>query len=159
MKKYLKLVSAALAVIGVIMMFFKQVTITWNHAPFHKESIGLAALVGGDSKYAVSFNGASSGLAGYILLGVAAVILLVVALVPYFKEHDMLSAVVTGLAVVCAIVGTILVFLIRKNFSEANGDSFKSCIVGWAMIAGGSLGSLSALSGALSIIFDINGSN
>ena len=77
----------------------------------------------------------------------------------YFKEHDMLSAVVTGLAVVCAIVGVILIFLIRKNFAENNGDSFKSCVVGWAMIAGGSIGSLSALAGATSIIFDVNGSN
>ncbi len=159
MKKYLKLVSAALAVIGVVMMFFTQVTITWNHAPFHKEVLAINALVGGPSEYGVSFNGASSGLAGYILLGVAALILLVVALVPYFKEHDLLSAVVTGLAVVCAIVGVILIFLIRKNFSAANGDMFKECVVGWAMIAGGSLGSLSALAGATSIIFDVNGTN
>ena len=159
MKKYLKLVSAALAIIGTIMMFFTQVTITWNHAPYHKESLSLAALVGGKSQYAESFNGTSAGLAGYILLGVAAVILLIVALVPYFKEHDMLSAVVTGLAVVCAIVGLIMIFLIRKNFAEANGDSFKSCVVGWAMIAGGSLGSLSAIAGGASIIFDVNGAN
>ena len=158
MKKYLKLASAALAIIGVIMMFFTQVTATWNHPPYHVESLGIQALVGGDSKYGVSFTGVSSGLAGYILLGVAAVILLVVALVPYFKEHDMLSAVVTGLAVVCAIVGVILIFLIRKNFAENNGP-FKECIVGWAMIAGGSLGSLSALAGGVSIIFDVNGSN
>ena len=157
MKKYLKLVSAALAVIGVIMMFFTQVTITWNSN--NSESIGIKALVGGTYKIGTEFSGASAGLAGYILLGVAAIILLIVALVPYFKEHDMLSAVVTGLAVVCAIVGVILIFLIRKNFAENNGDSFKSCVVGWAMIAGGSLGTLSALAGATSIIFDVNGSN
>ena len=159
MKKYLKLVSAALAVIGTIMMFFTQVTITRIHAPYHTESLALKALIGGDSSTGVNFTGVSSGLAGYILLGVAAVILLIVALVPYFKEHDMLSAVVTGLAVVCAIVGLIMIFLIRKNFAEANGDSFKSCVVGWAMIAGGSLGSLSALAGGTSIIFDVNGAN
>ena len=158
MKKYLKLVSAALAIIGTIMMFFTQVTITWNHAPYHKESLSLAALVGGKSQYAESFNGTSAGLAGYILLGVAAVILLIVALVPYFKEHDMLSAVVTGLAVVCAIVGVIMIFLIRKNFADNNGP-FEKCIVGWAMIVGGSLGSLSALAGGASIIFDVNGAN
>ena len=158
MKKYLKLVSAALAVIGTIMMFFTQVTCTWNHAPYHTESLGIAALIGGDSKYGVNFTGVSSGLAGYILLGVAAIILLIVALVPYFKEHDMLSAVVTGLAVVCAIVGVIMIFLIRKNFAENNGP-FKECVVGWAMIAGGSLGSLSALAGGASIIFDVNGAN
>ena len=156
MKKYLKLVSAALAVIGVIMMFFTQVTITWNSN--NSESIGIKALVGGTYKIGTEFSGASAGLAGYILLGVAAIILLIVALVPYFKEHDMLSAVVTGLAVVCAIVGVILIFLIRKNFADNNGP-FKECVVGWAMIAGGSLGSLSALAGATSIIFDVNGSN
>ena len=158
MKKYLKLVSAALAIIGVIMMFFTQVSVKWEY-PGHAESFALNALVGGTTKYGGEIkNPVSSGLAGYILLGVAAVILLVVALVPYFKEHDMLSAVVTGLAVVCAIVGIILIFLIRKNFADGNGP-FKECIVGWAMIAGGSLGSLSALAGAASIIFDVNGSN
>ena len=157
MKKYLKLVSAALAVIGVIMMFFTQVSFKWMSG--HSESLTIQALVGGSTKYAGEIkNPVSSGLAGYILLGVAAIILLVVALVPYFKEHDMLSAVVTGLAVVCAIVGVILIFLIRKNFEDGNGP-FKECLVGWAMIAGGSLGSLSALAGAVSIIFDINGAN
>ena len=153
MKKYLKLVSAALAVIGVVMMFFTQVTITWNHAPFHKEVLGINALVGGPSKYGVNFNGASSGLAGYILLGVAALILLVVALVPYFKEHDMLSAVVTGLAVVCAIVGVILIFLIRKNFD--NGGVYKTVYVGWAAMVAGGCGSLAALFGGLGLIFDL----
>ncbi len=158
MKKYLKLVSAALAVIGVIMMFFTQVSVKWAY-PGHSESFAISALVGGSTKYGdVIKNPVSSGLAGYILLGVAALILLIVALVPYFKEHDMLSAVVTGLAVVCAIVGVILIFLIRKNFADNNGP-FKECVVGWAMIAGGSLGSLSALAGATSIIFDVNGSN
>ncbi len=156
MKKYLKLVSAVLAVIGVIMMFFTQVSFTTYYG--HSESLALKALIGGSSEYLISINPVSSGLAGYILLGVAALIILVVALVPYFKEHDMLSAVVTGLAVVCAIVGCILIFLIRKNFADNNGP-FKECIVGWAMIAGGSVGALSALVGAVSIIFDINGSN
>ena len=158
MKKYLKLVSAVLAIIGVIMMFFTQVSVKWEY-PGHAESFGISALVGGTTKYGdVIENPVSAGLAGYILLGVAALILLVVALVPFFKEHEMLSAVVTGLAVVCAIVGCILIFLIRKNFADNNGP-FKECVMGWAMIAGGSVGALSALVGAVSIIFDINGSN
>ena len=157
MKKYLKLFAAILAVIGVVMMFLPQVTIQWYDG--RKVTYAIEALVGkGNPEDYGGFAGVGTGLAGYILLGVAAVILLVVALVPYFKEHDMLSAVVTGLAVVCAIVGIILIFLIRKNFAENNGP-FKECVVGWAMIAGGSLGSLSALAGATSIIFDVNGSN
>ena len=157
MKKYLKLVSAVLAIIGVVMMFFTQVTVEFTK----KYNLGLEALVGG--KYGQNFEcfGTGAGLAGYILLGVAALILLVIALVPFFKEHDMLSAVVTGLAVICAIVGCILVFLIRKNFEAANGmgDGAGTVYVGWAAITGGSVGALSALVGAVSIIFDINGSN
>ena len=155
MKKYLKLVSAALAIIGTIMMFFTQVTITWNHAPYHKESLSLAALVGGKSQYAESFNGTSAGLAGYILLGVAAVILLIVSLFPYFKEHDILSAVVTGIGVIAIIIGVFFLFFLRKNFMNTNGLNSKDVLVGWGAIAGGSLGSLAAAAGTLSVILDI----
>ncbi len=155
MKKYLKLVSAVLSIIGVVMMFFPQVVISWTES----QTLSIEALVGGSYNIGTEItNPVYSGLAGYILLGVAALILLVVALVPFFKEHEILSAVVTGLAVACAIVGAILIFLIRKNFDTNNGP-FTSCYVGWGMIAAGSLGSLSALVGAVSIIFDINGSN
>ena len=161
MKKYLKLVSAALALIGVVMMFFTQVTVEMGQTG--KINIGLPALVGGEysKQYGLSCNGVGSGLAGYILLGVGAVIMLAVALVPYFKEHDMLSAVVTGLAVICVIIGFILLFLIRKNFEAANGmgGTAGTVYVGWAAIAGGSLGALSTLAGGVSIIFDVSGSN
>ena len=159
MKKYLKLVSAALALIGVVMMFFTQVTVEMGHTG--KMDIALKALTGGEYARNMSCNGVGSGLAGYILLGVGAVIMLAVALVPYFKEHDMLSAVVTGLAVICVIVGFILLFLIRKNFEAANGmgGTAGTVYVGWAAIAGGSLGALSTLAGGVSIIFDVNGSN
>ena len=104
MKKYLKLVSAVLAVIGVIMMFFTQVSVKWEY-PGHAESFAISALVGGSTKYGGEIkNPVSSGLAGYILLGVAALIILVVALVPYFKEHDMLSAVVTTIGNSCLLM-------------------------------------------------------
>lgn len=159
MKKYLKLVSAALAIIGVVMMFFTQVTVEMPQVG--KVNIGIKALVGGEYAQEMSCNGVGSGLAGYILLGVGALIMLAVALVPYFKEHDMLSAVVTGLAVICVIVGLILLFLIRKHFEAANGmgGGNGTVYVGWAAIAAGSLGGLSTIAGALSIIFDVNGSN
>lgn len=161
MKKYLKLVSAALAVIAVVLMFFTQVTVKWTSG--HTESIGIQALVGGtySSEWVkgVSFSGTGAGLAGYILLGVGALILLLAALVPYFKEHDVLGAVVTGLAVICLIVGVFLVFFIRKNFANTNGYESDAVYVGWAAITAGSLGSISALFGALGVALDVAGNN
>lgn len=160
MKKYLKLVSAVLAIIGVVMMFFTQVTVKWG-ASGHTESIGLAALAGNSSfKYAGEIRTVGAGLAGYILLGVGALIMLLVALVPYFKDHDMLSMVVTGIAVVCFIVAIILLFLIRKNFADNNGLVDPSVVyVGWAAITAGSLGSLAILAGGLGMILDLSGNN
>ena len=156
MKRYLKLVSALLALIGVFLMFATQVTVKWFSG--HQEAIGIKALVGGSYKIGTQFNGVSSGLAGYILLGVGAVVFLIVALVPYFKEHDMLSMVVTGLGVVCVIIGVIMLFLVRKSFSDANGP-FEAVYVGWGAIAAGSLGSIAALGGILGMIMDLSGSN
>ena len=154
MKKYLKLVAAVMALIGVVMMFFTQVVVKWT--AWDPESIGLKALIGtGEFAHAGEINTVASGFAGYILLGSAALILLVVALVPYFKEHDILSAVVTGIAVIALIVGTILIFLIRKNFADANGMESEYVYVGWAAIVAGSLGSLSAATGALAIVLDL----
>jgi len=160
MKKYLKLVSALLALIGLFLMFGTQVTVKWG-ASGHTESIGLWALAGTHSfKYAGDIRSIGSGLAGYILLGVGALIMIAVALVPYFKDHDMLSMVVTGIAVICFIIGIILIFLIRKNFQDNNGISDPSVVyVGWAAITAGSLGSLAIASGALGMVLDLSGNN
>ena len=152
MKKYLKLIAAILAVVGVVMMFLPQVTIEWFSGT--KETFGIQALVGGTYKTTSSnFDGVATGLAGYILLGVGALILLLAALVPYFKEHDILSAVVTGAAVICLIIGTVFIFLIRKNFD--NGGVYKTVYVGWAAMVAGGCGSLAALFGGLGLIFDL----
>ena len=154
MKKYLKLVAAVMALIGVVMMFFTQAVVKWT--AWDPENIGLKALIGsGEFEHAGEINTVASGFAGYILLGSAALILLVVALVPYFKEHDILSAVVTGIAVIALIVGTVLIFLIRKNFADANGMDSGIVYVGWAAIVAGSLGSLSAATGALAVVLDL----
>lgn len=155
MKKYLKLVSALMAVVAVIMMFFTQVTVEWISGA--KEVIGVSALVGGKFPHlGTTINGVGSGLAGYILVGVAALILLAAALVPYFNEHDILAAVVTGLAVILLIIGVIFLFLIRKNFASANGIANGAKVyVGWAAITAGCLGSVSALLGSIGVVMDV----
>ncbi len=158
MKKYLKFIAAALALVGVIMMFFNQVTVEW--ASKVKEYLNIRALVGGTYPHlGTEFKGVGTGLAGYILLGVAAIILIAVALIPYFKEHDILSVVVTGVAVVCLIIGIVFLFLIRKNFADANGLESGKVYVGWAAIAGGSLGGLAIIPSGLSMVLDLTGSN
>ena len=155
MKKYLKLFAGVLALIGVVMMFFTQVVIKWNDPFFGKEAIGIQALYGThDTKAGVPFDSTGLPLAAYIILGVGAIILLVVALVPYFKEHDVLGAVVTGLAVICLIVAAIMLFLIRKNFAD-NSIIGGTIYVGWGAITAGSLASLAAAGGVLGIILDL----
>ena len=157
MKRYLKLFSAVLAIAAVFLMFGTQVTGVWAYG--HKEVLGLTALVGGSTKYAGEIaNPVYSGLAGYILLGAGGLIILASALIPYFKEHDILSMVVTGLGVVCLIIGIIFIFMIRKNFSDNNGP-FDVVYVGWAAITAGSLGSIAALAGGLGMIMDLAGNN
>ena len=154
MKKYLKLFAGALALIGVVMMFFAQVVVKWDPF-FGDESIGIQALVGShESKTGVTFESTGLPLAAYIILGVGALILLVVALVPYFKEHDVLSAVVTGLAVICLIVAAIMLFLIRKNFAD-NVIVGPDIYVGWGAITTGSCASVAAAAGVLGIILDL----
>ena len=158
MKKYLKFASAAFGIIALVMMFFTQVVVKFTS----DNAIGFRALVGGEyTKGFVAGNkfaaGNGSGLAGYILVGVGALIVLVTVLVPLFKEHDVLSAVVTGIGVICMIVGTILIFLIRRSFATANMLDSEKVYVGWAAIAAGSLASLGAASGALGIVFDLAG--
>ena len=158
MKRYLKLASAALGIIATVLMLFTQVTVKWGSGL--KDPVAFKALVGGKyTKLGTPFDAAGngSGLAGYILVGVGALIILVTVLVPLFKEHDVLSAVVTGIGVVCMIVGTILIFLIRRNFATANMLDSEMVYVGWSAIAAGSLASLGAASGALGVVFDLSG--
>ena len=152
MRKYLKFASAGLAIIGLIMMFFTQITVKWSEYG-HTESFGLKALVGGSTKYAANIDGVTSGLVGYILLGVGALLVLLTALVAYFAEHEILSSVVTGAGVICMIVGTILIFLIRKNATDI--IEAETIFVGWGAMVGGSLGSLGAATGVLSVILDL----
>ena len=155
MKKYLKLFAGVLALIGVAMMFFPQVVIKWG-SYWGDEAIGIRALVGTyeSPKTLSDYTMTGLPLAAYILLGVGAIILLVAALVPYFKEHDVLSAVVTGLAVICLIVSAIMIFLIRKNFAE-NVVVGPDIWVGWGAMVAGSCASLAAASGVLGIILDL----
>ena len=153
MKKYVKLISGALAILAVVFMFFTQVVVKYNPA----QHLGFTALIGGNypKEIAESYKGVGSGLAGYILLAVGGILILLCALVPYFKEHDVLSMVVVGIGVICIIVGVVLIFLIRRNFMIANGNMSKEVYVGWAAITAGSLGSLAAAGGVLSIVLDI----
>ena len=154
MKKYLKFAAAILALLGVVMMFFTQVTVKWPVSGA-QEDIAIKALVGGTYKIGTEFSGVSTGLAGYILLGSGAIVILLAALIPYFKEHDILSAVVTGIGVIAIIIGVFFLFFLRKNFMNTNGLNSKDVLVGWGAIAGGSLGSLAAAAGTLSVILDI----
>lgn len=157
MKKYLKIISALLAVVGCLLMFGTQVVVKW--ATGVSDAIGVNALVDGEWQNIVGeFDGAYSGLAGYILLGCAALIFLLIAFTS-IKEHDILSVVLTGIAVIALIVGIILIFTIRKSFMDANGLLSKQVYVGWGAIAAGSCGSLAILSGLLSMVFDLNGNN
>ncbi len=155
MKKYLKLISGALAILAVVFMFFTQVVIKWSGTGL-TDMLGFKALVGGTyPKLGTQFSGVGSGLAGYILVGVGGILILLCALIPFFKEHDVLSMVIVGIGAICIIVGVVLLFLIRKNFADANGLLSKDVYVGWAAITAGSLGSLGAAGGILSIVLDL----
>ena len=159
MKRVLKLVSALFALIGCALMLGTQVVVKWGSNL--KEAVGIKALVGGEftGQYSkgIPFDGVSSGLAGYILLGAGAILVLLTILVPIFKEHDILSMVVTGLGVICFIIGIILIFLIRKNF--AANVICDTVYVGWGAIAAGSLGSLAILFGGIGMLLDLTGTN
>ena len=152
MSKIFKIAGGALALIAIFMMFLPQVSVEW--AIFGKETIALPALVGGESKYAVDFNGVGSGLAGYILAGVGGLLLLAVAFVPFFKEHDVLNYLLTGVALVCLIVAIFLIFFIRKGFVDANGLASDKVFVGAGAMIGGSLASLGLAVGGLGLIVD-----
>ena len=155
MKKYLRLAAGALAIIAVFMMFFTQVAIKWSTGTW--ENIGVQALLGGTYKKGTGIEDpVVSGFVGYILLGVGGIIILLCALVPYIKNHDVLSMVLTGLGVVIIIVGIILIFLIRRNFANQVAPvADENTYVGWGAMVGGSLGSLAGLGGILGIVFDL----
>ena len=160
MKRIIKFSAVVLGLIAVLMMLFTQVTVVTSSGA--KIAVKFQALVGGPYKSTFlegTVEGVASGLAGYILAGAGALIILVTILVPLFKEHDVLSSVVTGLGVICLIVGTILIFLIRKNFMEANGYESTKVLVGWAAITAGSCASLAAAAGSLGMILDLSGNN
>ena len=156
MKRILKFVAAILALVGVVMMFFTQVTVKMI-ASGAKENIGISAIAGNGTykTFGTDYTSVATGLAGYIMLGVGALIILVVALVPVFKNHGILSAVVAGFAVIILIIATFFMFFLRKNFMNENGLLSEQVIVGWGAIAAGSLGSLAAATGALSVVLDI----
>ena len=160
MKKWLKLSAVLLGLIATLMMLFTQVVIKWGSNA--KDTVMFKALVGGEYKYlGTKFEAAGngSGLAGYILAGAGALIILITILVPLFKEHDVLSTVVTGIGVICLIVGTILIFLIRRSFANTNLLESGKVYVGWAAIAGGSCASLAAFIGAIGMVMDLSGNN
>ena len=160
MKKWIKLSAVLLGVIATVLMLFTQVTVKW--ATGAKDPVMFKALVGGTySHLGTKFNAAGngSGLAGYILVGAGALIILLTILVPLFKEHDVLSTVVTGIGVICIIVGTILIFLIRRSFANSNFLDSKAVYVGWAAIAAGSCASLAALFGGIGMVMDLSGNN
>ena len=69
------------------------------------------------------------------------------------KEHDILSAGVTGIAVICLIIGTVFIFLIRKNFD--GGSVYEKVYVGLAAMVAGGCGALAAAAGALGLILDL----
>ena len=160
MKRILKFVAAILALVAVFLIFAPQVVLHWSNGA--KQVITYNAVVPGEHanegvSYCVTYFGVPSGLAGYIILGVGAFIILVVALVPVFRNHGILAAVVTGFAVIILIIATFFMFFLRKNFMEqvGNGLSSEKVYVGWGAIAAGSLGSLAAATGALSVVLDI----
>ena len=153
MSKMFKIIAGALGLIGLFMMFLPQVLIKWNSFP--QEYVGIQALVGGAFKNGTEiYAPVYSGLAGYILLGVGGLLLLLCALLRFFQEHDIVNYIATGVALICLIVGIIMIFLIRKSFMDGNGLMNKEVIVGVGAIIGGSLGGLSIAVGGLGLVLD-----
>ena len=143
-----------MGLLAVIMMFLPQVVIHWNLGG--TTTLGVTALVGGtySKDIAVNYSGVGSGLAGYILIGVAALLFLACALVAFFSEHDILNILAMAVGIILAIVATILLFMIRKNFAGANGFNSKEVYVGVGAIIGGALASLAGFSGLLGLLLD-----
>ena len=151
MAKIFKLTSVLTGLVAFFMMFLPQVVVNFTSGA---ETIGFKALTGGTyGPIGTEFNGVGAGLAGYILVGVAALLVLATAFVGFFKEHEVLDYIVLGIAVICMIIGIILIFLIRKNFSDVNGGIDTSMAFG--MIIAGVAAIISGLTAVLSLVLDI----
>lgn len=153
MSKIFKVASALLGVIAFIMMFIPQVIVNWSVG---SETLGFNALVGGTygpSELKTDFNGVGSGLAGYILVGVAALLIIATAFLTFFKEHEVLNYIALGAAIICLIIGIILIFLIRMNFSNSNGGIDTS--MGAGMIIAGIAAIISVLTAGIALVLDI----
>ena len=162
MKKYLRIIGGALLILAVFMMFLPQVCAQWTglNGKTENQFIGIYALLKGcewGPKGGVksTCTPVVSGFVAYMLVAAAGLLVLVCAFVPYIKEHDVLSMVITGFAVVLAIVGIILIFLIRKNFATANGTLNSQIYVGFGAMIGGGLASLGAAASGAGIVFDL----
>ena len=157
MSKMIKIGAGALGLIALFMMFLPQVVIHWPSTG-KQDWLFINALVGGSYSNALVTteiqNPCYVGLAGYILAGVGGLLLLACAFVPFFKEHDVINYLVTGVAIICLIIAIIMLFLIRKTFADANGFNSEEVYVGGGAIAGGALASISAAAGALGLVID-----
>jgi len=154
MNKILKLVSGCLGILAVIMMFLPQVVV---HTTVGNATLGVKALFDNGNGYGqilTSWTGVGSGFAGYILIGVAALLFFACALVAFFSEHDILNILAMSVGIILAIIATVLLFMIRRNFANANGYLSKEVYVGAGAIIAGSLASLSGFSGLLGLILD-----
>ncbi len=154
MQKMLKIIAGALGFVALFMMFLPQVVLDIAGSG-NKEILNIVALVGGSYSWGTEiYKPVYTGLVGYILLGVGGLLLLLVAFLRFFQEHDILNYIITGLALVCFIVGIIMIFLIRKTFMDNNGFMSKEVLVGAGAIIGGSLGGLAIGVGGLGFILD-----
>ena len=154
MSKIFKLASSLLGIVAFFMMFVPQVIVNW--ASYPSESLGVAALTGGTSTYGVEFAGVGSGLAGYILVIIATVLILATAFLGFFKEHEVLDYIVLGIALILLLIGIILIFLIRKNFEGANpGLDPYSVSMGAGMIIAGIASIISLLAAGIALVMDI----
>lgn len=154
MSKIFKLASSLLGIIAFFMMFVPQVIVNWSEG---SETLGVKALTGGTygptAQLQTEFSGVGAGLAGYILVIVATVLILATALLEFFKEHEVLDYIVIGIALILLLIGIILIFLIRKNFSDINGGVDAS--MGAGMIIAGIASILSLLTAGIALVGDI----
>lgn len=158
MSKIFKIASAGLGVLAIIMMFLPQVIVHW--ADGTSDTLAVNAFFSGTFANAgTNYYSVGSGLAGYILVGVAALLVLACAFLDFFKDHDVMNYIALGAAIICALIGIILIFMIRRNFDSANAISAikDSAYVsmGAGAIIGGIAATLSGLSAGISLVIDI----
>ena len=156
MSKMIKIGAGALGLLALFMMFLPQVVVHWPSLTGKQDWLFINALVGGTYQTAGTeiTNPCYVGLAGYILAGVGGLLLLACAFVPFFKEHDVINYLVTGVALICLIIAIIMLFLIRKTFADANGFNSEEIYVGGGAIAGGALASIALAAGGLGLVMD-----